>query len=159
MSEIHYQFFRAGAGGVIINERGKVLAFERRDTPGAWQLPQGGLDVGEEPLDGAYREIEEETGISNKWLLALPLPPCLTVYELPQHLRFHPKCRGQVHYWFLFQFTGEEQVITLGDKAEFRNWQWMDFSDLVSAVVGFRQPTYRMIGKKFGKWLRYNSSE
>jgi putative (di)nucleoside polyphosphate hydrolase len=148
------QTFRAGAGAVILDKRGKVLGLERKDIPGAWQLPQGGLDEGESPLEAAKREVREETGIKAKDLELLSAASQLLAYELPHEARTKKTGRGQVHYWFLFQFIGQDEAITLGDKKEFRAWKWMSMSKLTSKVVSFKQPIYRALFEEFKPYFK-----
>jgi putative (di)nucleoside polyphosphate hydrolase len=149
----HGQTFRAGAGAVILNENGKVLALERKDIPGAWQLPQGGLDEGEIPLEAVIREVHEETGIKPRQLDFLSKASRLLAYELPEEARNRKTGRGQVQYWFLFRFTGQDEAITLGDKKEFRAWKWISMEELASEVVFFKQPIYRELAKDFEPYL------
>lgn len=137
------QWFRAGVGAVITNDRGEVLAFERKDVSGAWQLPQGGLDADEEPLGGIYREVEEETGIGKEHLTLLSATPRLLAYELPPEYRSHKTGRGQVQYWYIFRLAADEDVIGLGDNKEFKAWQWMSMTQLAATTVAFRQTVYQ----------------
>lgn len=148
------QTFRAGAGAVILNKSGKVLGLERKDIPGAWQLPQGGLDEGESPLQAAKREVREETGIKAKDLELLSAASQLLAYELPLEARTKKTGRGQVHYWFLFRFTGQDEAITLGDKKEFKAWKWVSMSKLASKVVSFKKPVYRALVEDFKPYLK-----
>lgn len=143
--ETRAQTFRAGVGAVILDKRGNVLGLERRDIPGAWQLPQGGLDEGETPLEAAKREILEETGIKESDLHLVTEKSPLLAYELPEEARSEKIGRGQAQYWFLFQFTGPDEAITLGDKKEFRAWKWMPMDELTSTVVSFKQPVYQKL--------------
>jgi putative (di)nucleoside polyphosphate hydrolase len=143
------QTFRAGAGAVILNENGNVLALERKDIPGAWQLPQGGLHEDETPLEAARREVEEETGISPDQLDLLTSASRLLAYELPPEYRSQRIGRGQVQYWFLFRFTGQEKAITLGDHKEFKDWKWMSMEKLATQVVSFKQPVYQELVRDF----------
>ena len=145
------QYFRAGAGALIVNDHGHVLAIERADIAGAWQLPQGGLDDAEAPLDAAYREIAEETGIEKadlKFLRACSEP---LVYELPPDARRKKTGRGQVLYWFLFRFSG----ITEGGRApaESRGWQWMPLARVIAGVTSFRRPMYTRLAQEFKDYL------
>jgi putative (di)nucleoside polyphosphate hydrolase len=148
------QFFRAGAGAVIVNEQGLVLALERADSAGAWQLPQGGLDQREEPLAGAVREAAEETGIAPGDLELLDSCPQPLAYELPPEFRSERVGRGQVQYWFLFRFNGQESSIDLQGGGEFRAWCWLEFAELLARVAEFRKPLYRQLGSRFRKHLR-----
>ncbi|NNE09073.1 MAG: RNA pyrophosphohydrolase [Gemmatimonadetes bacterium] len=143
------QFFRAGAGGLIVDEAGLVFAFERSDARGNWQLAQGGLDPGEEPLEAAYREIKEETGIKRKHLELLDPEPELLAYELPEGRRRSKLGRGQAHYWFAFRFLGRDSHITLGDQKEFRAWKRTTIHELIQQTAEFRRPVYERLSVRF----------
>jgi putative (di)nucleoside polyphosphate hydrolase len=143
------QFFRAGAGALLMNDGGLVLAFERADVPGAWQLPQGGLAAGEEPMDGALRELEEETGIRANSLRLVQAYPEPLVYELPPGMRSVKTGRGQVLYWFLFRFHGRADVIDVAPGREFRAWQWVPLDLLIELAADFRKPVYRRLADYF----------
>ena len=143
------EYFRAGVGAVIIDGRGFVLSLERVGIAGAWQFPQGGLKEGEEPIYAAYREISEETGIAENELELLESAPELLAYELPQEARSVKTGRGQVQYWFLFRFIGEESCINVERGGEFRAWQWLPFPELLKSTVGFRRPVYRRLAELF----------
>jgi putative (di)nucleoside polyphosphate hydrolase len=143
------QYFRAGAGAVIIDRRGLVLALERSDTPAAWQLPQGGLKPSERPLDAVFREVKEETGISKHDLDVVDAYPEPLAYELPDDAWSKKTGRGQVGYWFLLRFSGTDDAIDLQDASEFSSWQWIPFERLVTAVVEFRKHVYRRLNERF----------
>ncbi len=146
------QYFRANVGAVILNSEGLVLAFERADVPGAWQMPQGGLEQGEAPLDAVKREVKEETGIPEKNLdLVADLRPLL-VYELPPEYRNEKIGRGQVQHWFLFRFKGEERVIR-PDKKEFNDWKWMPLVTLADETVVFRKEIYAELARRVAQKL------
>jgi putative (di)nucleoside polyphosphate hydrolase len=148
------EYFRAGAGAVIINGKGIVLALERAGIEGAWQLPQGGLKRGEEPLDAVCREITEETGIQKSDLELLDCAPEPLVYELPKEARSEKTGRGQVQYWFLFRFHGRDGSIDVEKGGEFHAWRWLPFSELLELTVEFRRPVYRRLGEMFERHLR-----
>ncbi|MDA8165125.1 MAG: RNA pyrophosphohydrolase [Desulfobacteraceae bacterium] len=147
------QFFRAGAGAVIIDRQGLVLALERADTPGAWQLPQGGLDPGEEPLAAGLREAEEETGLPAAGLALLDAYPEPLVYELPPKFHSGKTGRGQVQYWFLFRYSGVSTTIDVAPGGEFRAWQWLPFEELLVLTAAFRRPLYRRLAARFREHL------
>lgn len=148
MTENKYsQTFRAGAGAVIIHPSGNVLALERKAHPGQWQFPQGGLEDGEAPLEAAYRETLEETGIPPADLQLLSPEPCLLVYELPEVNRNRKLGRGQALYWFFFRFVGTEVSITLGDQQEFQQWRWMAMDELAAIVIPFKQRVYQQLAE------------
>lgn len=144
------QFFRAGVGIVVTDRTGDVLALERADHPAAWQLPQGGLELDEEPKDGALRELREETGLSlgdvelvdelDEWL----------VYELPPAVRSPKTGRGQAQRWFHFAARRDAVQLHIRPGAEARRLQWMPFEELLRGVIEFRFETYRRIGEGFG---------
>jgi len=154
MRKTRAQTFRAGVGAVILGRKGKVLAFERRDISGSWQLPQGGLDEDESPLEAVIREIREETGLGADDLELLSTASRLLAYELPEEARTKKLGRGQVQYWFLFRFTGRDDAITLGDKKEFSAWKWMSLEKLVKKVFSFKQTVYQELAKEFKSYLK-----
>lgn len=143
------QYFRAGAGAVIINQHGLVLAMERADAAGSWQMPQGGLDAAEEPLAAAYREVTEETGISAADLTLLDTYPEPLVYELPLRMRTEKTGRGQVLYWFLFRFNGSDTAIDAIGGGEFRAWRWITLQQLLLTTPDFRVSLYQKLGQRF----------
>jgi len=137
--------FRAGVGAVILNSANLALALERLDVPGAWQMPQGGLHVGEDPIDAVKREILEETGLESTRLGLMFAVDRLLAYELPPNFRSRKTGRGQVQYWFVFRYRGSDDAITLGDGREFGGWKWMSIDELVAHVVAFKRPVYEEI--------------
>ena len=146
-------YFRAGAAAVIIDSSRRVLALERRDVHGAWQLPQGGLEAGEEPLNAVFREVEEETGIRKADLVLLDQYPHPLAYELPPKLRSEKRGRGQVQYWFLFELRGDpSRIDTTG--AEFDAFRWMRFEELLKTVAPFRAHVYAQLAERFRDHLQ-----
>jgi len=148
------QYYRAGVGIVVVNERGEVLALERSENPGSWQLPQGGLEEGEEPDDAATRELHEETGLKVGELSLLNSRPLLVAYELPPEHRSIKTGRGQVLHWFFYQLEGSNTLIGIGDGKEFRRWKWVRMSDLMLDVVDFRRAAYRQVAEELGLLTR-----
>lgn len=150
-------FFRAGVGAVISDGLGNILALERSDIPGAWQMVQGGLEEGEEPLEAVLREIEEETGIPPWRVHLLDRYPEPLAYELPEAARSPKTGRGQVQYWFLFEWKGGGNAVDLRRCAEFRNWRWMPFQELIALTVSFRVGLYRRLQDRFAPLLTQSS--
>jgi putative (di)nucleoside polyphosphate hydrolase len=145
--------FRAGVGALILNEKDQVLAFERKEIPGSWQFPQGGLKRDEIPLEAVVREVLEETGIEANDLELLTTFPRWLAYELPEDARTRKLGRGQVLRWFLFRFKGENEAITLGNQKEFRAWKWTSIDELVPIVVSFKKPMYQELAEYLKLYL------
>jgi len=147
------QYFRAGVGAVVLNHRGLILALERADVSGAWQLPQGGLEAFEEPLRAALREVAEETGIVDTDIELLDVYPEPLVYELPDSARTEKTGRGQVQYWFLFRFHGSDDTIDIKSGGEFRAWKWTTIRSLLHTVIDFRESLYRKLADRFVPYI------
>ncbi len=148
--------FRAGVVAVVTNGRGQVMAFERSDVPGAWQLPQGGIDVGEETEAAAWRELSEETGLGPDQVELIAEHPQWTLYEWPPELRDggrrHSRNRlGQAQRWFVFRVR-DDTVEPTPDGVEFGAWQWVEPRWLIEQVVEFRRPAYEQVlgGRSLG---------
>lgn len=135
--------FRAGVVAVVRRSDGCVLAFERADPPGAWQLPQGGMRAGETPEQAAWRELAEETGLTAGDVRLVDQPSAWTVYELPASLRNSERI-GQAHRWFFFEPIVDDLRPT-PDGREFTAWRWMTPSELIDQVVEFRREPYRQV--------------
>lgn len=136
------QHFRAGVGIVVWHPDGRrVLAVERAEPRGAWQLPQGGLAEGEEPLEAAWRELAEETGLGpDDVALAAELPDWLA-YELAPEQRRRPRQRGQVQRWFVFE-ARRPDIEPRPDGRELVAWRWVEPAWLIDHVPEFRRPIY-----------------
>ena len=134
--------FRAGTVAVVRDERGRVLAFERADRPDQWQLPQGGLDVGERPVDGVWRELEEETGLTRRDVRLVDEFPEWTAYEWPDGVRKGNRL-GQAQRWFFFEPRGD--IEPRPDGVEFTAWKWVEVDWLIDQVVEFRAASYRRV--------------
>jgi putative (di)nucleoside polyphosphate hydrolase len=133
--------FRAGVVAVVRRPDGRVMAFERVDLPGQWQLPQGGLEAGESPVEAAWRELAEETGLGpNDVVLSQELPDW-TVYEWPRRA-LDSKRLGQAHRWFFFDVV-DASVEPSPDGSEFSTWRWVEPDWLLDHVVAFRRSSYR----------------
>lgn len=145
------QHFRANVGVAIAGDDGRVLVFERTDRPGNWQLPQGGLDIGEEPLDGALRELREETGIAASMVRLVSEHPGWLAYEWPEGVRADRRDgrRGQVQKWFAFR-PEPSLAIDLSASEEFRDHRWSDLDEMVDGVFAMRRVVYAQLVP----WLR-----
>ena len=143
------KYFRAGVGAVITDGNGRILALERSDFRGAWQLPQGGLKRRETPLKGVMREIEEETGLKSRALKLVDKYPDLLVYELPQKAQSKKTGLGQVQRWFYFALKKPSTTPVKPPKGEFRGAKWVPFSRVVSGAAAFRKPVYKKLREHF----------
>lgn len=136
--------FRAGVVAVVTNSAGHVLAFERSDVPGQWQLPQGGIEVGEEPEEAAWRELGEETGLSRRDVSLVAEHPRWTIYQWPLSVRRGGRRFGQAQRWFTFR-VHDDAVEPEPDGVEFVNWKWVDAQWLIGNVVDFRHDAYEEV--------------
>jgi putative (di)nucleoside polyphosphate hydrolase len=144
--------YRRGVGMVLFNRAGQVFVAQRLDSPGpAWQMPQGGIDKGETPLEAAWRELHEETGISNAEFLAET--KTWLSYDLPPDLAaklWKGKYRGQEQKWYAFRFTGKHDEIDIaGEHPEFSAWKWADFRTVPELIVPFKRPLYQRVVLEF----------
>jgi putative (di)nucleoside polyphosphate hydrolase len=135
--------FRAGVVAVVRRSDGQVLAFERVDAPGAWQLPQGGIESGETPEQAAWRELREETGLTKRDVRLVDQPPHWTIYEWPAEMRTTDRI-GQAHRWFFFEPL-DDDIEPQPDGSEFTAWRWMSAPDLIECVVEFRRGPYAQV--------------
>ena len=140
MGSLH---FRAGTVAVVSNSNGEVLAFQRSDRTGQWQLPQGGIDDGENPVEGAWRELQEETGLTAEQVRLVEEYPDWTVYEWPDGVKRGNRL-GQAQRWFFFDAI-DDDVVPIPDGDEFDDWKWVEIPWLVDQVVAFRQASYRRV--------------
>lgn len=148
------QTFRANVGAVICDSEGRVLSLERRDHPGAWQLPQGGLEVDEEPAAAVLREVEEETGITAQQLEPLgPFPGNPLAYELPPDKRSRKTGRGQVQYWYFFGIASGTAP-KLPPSGEFRSFDWREFAQVAADAASFRRKGYGLLAEHFEREVR-----
>jgi putative (di)nucleoside polyphosphate hydrolase len=146
------RYFRAGVGAVIVSASGAVLALERTEIPGAWQLPQGGWEAGETAEAAVYREIEEETGIPRDELEGRHPEPL--AYELPPEWRTVKTGLGQVHYWFLFMLRRGNAELSLPAEGEFRAWAWMPMERIIETTAPFRRAVYLRLWDGFRPRIR-----
>ena len=150
--------YRPCAGVMLLNAHGQVFVGQRLDsTLEAWQMPQGGIDDGEDALTAAIRELGEETGIAPDKVELLAEAPDELTYDLPEELVgkiWKGKYRGQRQRWFLFRFVGSDDDIDIATAhPEFRAWRWLDPRDLPAVIVPFKQALYRQVLAAFAGHL------
>jgi putative (di)nucleoside polyphosphate hydrolase len=153
--------YRLNVGAVLFSRDGKVLVAHRigmpiKDGPdGGWQLPQGGIDQGEDPADAVLRELAEEIGTANAEIVG-EHAEWLT-YELPPHLvgvAWGGRFRGQSQKWFALRFRGGDAEVRLDadDHPEFDAWRWVDLSHLPALAVAFKRPVYEVLAQSFRRF-------
>ncbi len=134
---------RAGVVAVVRRADGSLLAFERQDLSGEWQLPQGGMEIGESPVEAAWRELAEETGLDERQVELVDEYDGWTVYLWPEPMRRGERL-GQAHRWFFFRPI-VDRIRPVPDGKEFGDWAWMSPSELIDRVVDFRKQPYRQV--------------
>ena len=145
---------RNGVGILVLNKNNKVFVAKRIDnTKNYWQMPQGGIDKGENYLEAAYRELKEETSIQSVSLIK-EIEDYIS-YDLPNHLLgiiWRGKFKGQKQKWFIMRFYGKDSEININTKkAEFLNWKWVDLDQITKLVVDFKLHVYQKLTKEVEK--------
>ena len=151
--------YRPCVGIMLLNKDGKVWIGRRavdrvvqQDEPGSWQMPQGGIDAGEDPLPAALRELEEETGISQVDVIGES--DGWFSYDLPAHLlgkALKGKYCGQKQKWFAMRYLGSDDEIDLSEAEddEFDAWRWEDAQVLPDLIIEFKRPVYEQVIEAF----------
>jgi len=153
--------YRDNVGALLFNEVGQVLVARRADLPnaegaaGGWQLPQGGMDAGEDPAVAVFRELEEEIGTARAAILAEH--PRWLFYDLPVELlgkALGGKYRGQRQKWFALRFLGSDADIRLDldPHPEFDAWRWADLAELPALAVDFKRAIYEDLAREFARF-------
>nr|AGU09937.1 NUDIX domain [uncultured organism] len=150
--------YRPAAGVMLLNSENKVFVAQRLDsTLEAWQMPQGGLDPGEDARTGALRELEEETGIPPALVEVIGEAKAELLYDLPADLvgkLWKGRYRGQRQTWFLLRFLGRDEDINLETaEPEFRAWKWVEPAELPSLIVPFKKALYEAVLAEFADRL------
>jgi putative (di)nucleoside polyphosphate hydrolase len=144
--------YRPGVGLMLINDARQVFVARRIDTAeDAWQMPQGGIDEGENPEEAALRELKEEIGTDNAEIIAASAE--WVTYDLPVYLVskvWKGRYRGQKQKWFLLRFKGSDDEIDLeSHNPEFSHWKWADLDTLIESIVPFKRDVYRKVVEEF----------
>ena len=146
--------YRSNVGIMMVNEKGYVFVGQRLDNnQNAWQMPQGGIDAGEDPETAAYRELLEETGVKKQDVRFVASSSRWLSYDLPEDLipiLWNGKFRGQKQKWFLFKFLGEDVDINIAtEHPEFSKWKWISKANLLKEIVPFKKSVYENVLKEF----------
>lgn len=144
--------YRACVGIALFNKDGDVFIGERIDTPGAWQMPQGGVDPGETTEQTALRELQEEVGTNSAEIITIANKKIR--YELPDHMirrLWNGKYRGQEQTWVAARFTGNDTDIDINsfDPPEFTDWKWSPLDKTLDLIVPFKRDIYIDVIKMF----------
>ncbi len=144
--------YRPCVGIALFNAEGLVFVGERIDTPGAWQMPQGGIDEGEDIEQAAFREMYEEIGTDKSDIIKISEEK--TRYDLPPELQgelWNGRYRGQEQTWVAMRFNGDDSDIDINAHKypEFSAWQWVDLSQIVDLIVPFKRDVYRQVIELF----------
>jgi len=150
----HQLPMRTGVGIIVLNNNNQVFVGKRKDNPGdKWQMPQGGVDKGEDFITAMRRELIEETSIKN--IKILKEIQNMYQYELPKNLVgiiWKGKFRGQRQKWFITKFIGKDDEINLDTKhPEFIDWKWIDPNDLPEVIVDFKKELYLNLLKEINQ--------
>lgn len=150
--------YRPCAGVMLLNPVGHVFVGQRKDSSSeAWQMPQGGIDPGEDARTAAFRELEEETGIVSSKASFVAQASQELLYDLPDELIgkiWKGKYRGQRQSWFLMRFQGSDSDVNIAtEHQEFRSWRWAQPATLPDLIVPFKRELYRTLLVEFGAHL------
>ncbi|GAA6208950.1 RNA pyrophosphohydrolase [Cognatishimia sp. WU-CL00825] len=150
--------YRKNVGIVLLNDQNQVFVGQRLDSEvPAWQMPQGGIDKGEDAQTAALRELKEETGVATSSVTFLAQSKGWITYDLPHDIVpriWKGRFKGQEQKWFLFRFHGSDEEINIEvDHQEFSEWRWLPFDQLVANIVPFKRAVYEQVVAEFAPYL------
>ncbi|RFP88543.1 RNA pyrophosphohydrolase [Rhodobacteraceae bacterium 63075] len=157
--EIEKLPYRPCVGVMLMNREGEIFVGQRRDRDQeAWQMPQGGVDPGEDPQEAALRELWEETGVTRDMVEIVARSKQALPYDLPHELVpniWKGRYRGQKQTWFLLRFLGEDEDVNIEtEHPEFSEWRWLPADELVRSIVPFKRVVYEAVIAEFEEHLR-----
>lgn len=150
--------YRPCVGLMLMNAEGNIFVGQRNDRhKDAWQMPQGGVDKGEDPRDAALRELWEETGVTADLVEIVAETDGWLPYDLPHEIVpniWKGRFRGQEQKWFLLRFTGNDGQINIAtDHPEFTRWKWQEPGKLITEIVPFKRAVYEQVVDAFADYL------
>lgn len=156
--EIEKLPYRPCVGVMLVNPDGEVFVGQRKDRDrDAWQMPQGGVEPGEDLRDAALRELEEETGVSADLVEVLAQTREWLTYDLPHDLVpriWKGRFRGQKQTWFLLRYLGEDTQVNIETKEpEFSDWRWLKPDEMLAGIVPFKRDVYSAVLEDFREYL------
>lgn len=152
--------YRSGVGIMLINPKKEIFVGKRIDNHSdAWQMPQGGIDAGEEEDLAVFRELKEETGINQDNVNILGKSEGYFYYNLPYKLQkkfWGGKYLGQRQRWYIAEFIGDDSQINVAtEDPEFSHWKWIDNQKIISAIVSFKRDLYKQVISEFSQFLKF----
>ncbi|MBM5782214.1 MAG: RNA pyrophosphohydrolase [Pelagibacterales bacterium] len=151
--------YRSSVGIMLINNEKKIFVGKRIDNNSyAWQMPQGGIDAGEDEDIAVFRELREETGISQELVSIIKKSDRYYYYNLPYKLQkkfWGGKYLGQKQRWYLLKFSGDEKSININtEDPEFSEWKWASIHDITHEIVSFKKQLYEDVIKEFEDFIK-----